>query len=292
MAQKPVNYRRNRNYSKQFEWTYELNEDLHRCYNKARKDPRIGYMNRLKSYWDEIHPELSNFTSKNLRDQASRVEKRKTDREAAENSRMLQHYNENMVNDTDNYVPAPEQQNEHQQASAVNHLTQELHDIDALKEKLKNIFDRNYQYYIKRELKDRVIPIKANKKVELNILKNANEITSTHLQSIENISLREINCTIYSIAISCKEIMDDITTPKQENTNRKEEKPKWNVNLENNIERIRTEIAHVQVNIDCKKREVYELPKHYTPPTDKKIWKYHNKNNGNETSIIKIRPEK
>ena len=174
--------------------------------------------------------------------------------ETDENSQKLQQYNENMVNDTDNYVPAPEQQNEHQQASTVNHVTQELHDIDALKEKLKNIFDRNYQYYIKRELKDRVIPTKTNKKVELNILKNANEITSTHLQSIENISLREINCTIYSIAISCKEIMDDITTPKQENTNRKQEKPKWIVNLENNIERIRTEIAHIQVIINCKKK--------------------------------------
>ena len=50
MAQKPVSYRRNRDNSKQFEWTYELNEDRHRCYNKARKDPKIGYMNRLKSY--------------------------------------------------------------------------------------------------------------------------------------------------------------------------------------------------------------------------------------------------
>ena len=48
--------------------------------------------------------------------------------------------------------------------------------------------------------------------------------------------------------------MDDITTPKQENTNRKQEKPKWIVNLENNIERIRTEIAHVQVIINCKKK--------------------------------------
>ena len=48
--------------------------------------------------------------------------------------------------------------------------------------------------------------------------------------------------------------MDDITTPKQENTNRKEEKPKWNVNLENNIERIRTEIAHVQVTLNCKNK--------------------------------------
>ena len=123
---------------------------------------------------------------------------------------MLQHYNENMVNNTGNNYPALEQQNEHQQASTVNHVTQELHDTDALKEKLKNTFDRNYQYYIKRELKDRVILMKANKNIELNILKNANEITSTHLQSIENISLREINCTIYSTTISCKESMDDI----------------------------------------------------------------------------------
>ena len=131
---------------------------------------------------------------------------------------------------------------------------QELHDTDALKEKLKNICDRNYQYCIKRELKDHVIPTKANKKIELNILKNANEITSNHLQSIENVSLKEINCTIYSIAISYKEVVDDITTPKQGNTNRKQEKPKWIVNLENNIERIRTEIAHVQVIINCKNK--------------------------------------
>ena len=131
---------------------------------------------------------------------------------------------------------------------------QELHDTDALKEKLKNICDRNYQYCIKRELKDHVIPTKANKKIELNILKNANEITSNHLQSIENVSLKEINCTIYSIAISYKEVVDDITTPKQGNTNRKQEKPKWIVNLENNIERIRTEIARVQVIINCKNK--------------------------------------
>ena len=116
------------------------------------------------------------------------------------------------------------------------------------------MFDRNYQYYIKRELKDRVIPTKANRKIELNILKNANEITRTHLESIENISLREINCIIYSIAISCEEIMDDVTTPKQGNTNRKQEKPKWIVNLKNNIGRIRTEIAHVHVIINCKNK--------------------------------------
>ena len=120
MTENPVSYSRNRDYSKQFEWTYELNGDLPSCYNKARRDPRIGYMNYLKSYWDKIHPELSNFTSKNLRDQTSRVEKRKADRETAENSSMLQHYNKCIVNDTDNYVSAPQQQNEHRKAFTVN----------------------------------------------------------------------------------------------------------------------------------------------------------------------------
>ena len=33
--------------------------------------------------------------------------------------------------------------------------------------------------------------------------------------------------------------------------------------------------------------EVYETPKHYTPPTDKEIWKYQNENIGDETSISK-----
>ena len=54
------------------------------------------------------------------------------------------------------------------------------------------MFNRNYQYYIERELKDRVTPTKANEKIELNILKNSNEASSTHLQSIEEISLPEI----------------------------------------------------------------------------------------------------
>ena len=62
---------------------------------------------------------------------------------------------------------------------------------------------------------------------------------------MDNISCQEINCTIFS----CKEIIDHITTFKKENRNWKQEKPKWIVNLESDIERLRTEIAHVQVII-------------------------------------------
>ena len=71
-----VSYRRNRNYKNQFKLTYELNEDLYKCYMKAKSDPKIGYMNRMKKLWYKIHPELTFFSVKKLREQASRVEKK------------------------------------------------------------------------------------------------------------------------------------------------------------------------------------------------------------------------
>ena len=70
---KSVSYHRNRDYSKSFAWTYELNKDLYKCYVKAKEDPKIGYMNWLKEYWEEIHPELNCFSSKNLRDHVSSI---------------------------------------------------------------------------------------------------------------------------------------------------------------------------------------------------------------------------
>ena len=68
-----VSYRRNRNYLKQFMWTYELSNDLYNCYKDAKSDPKIGYMNRMKTLRDKMHPDLSYFTAKNLRDIASRL---------------------------------------------------------------------------------------------------------------------------------------------------------------------------------------------------------------------------
>ena len=59
---KSVSYRRNKDYSKQFNWTYELNEDLYRCYMEAREVPKKGYMARMKKMWDKLHPELNHFT--------------------------------------------------------------------------------------------------------------------------------------------------------------------------------------------------------------------------------------
>ena len=74
---KPLSYHRNRDYSIHFKWTYELNCDINNCYIQAREDQSIGYMKRLKKYWDEIHPEFNYFTEKQLRQQSAFVEKKR-----------------------------------------------------------------------------------------------------------------------------------------------------------------------------------------------------------------------
>ena len=71
-----ISYRRNKDYSHHFIWTYEHNRDLYNCYVKARSDPSKGYMNRLKIYWDELYPELTNFNAKQLRQQATFIEQK------------------------------------------------------------------------------------------------------------------------------------------------------------------------------------------------------------------------
>ena len=59
-----TSYCRNRGYSQRFEWTYDLNYDVYKCYISARNNPKFGYMKRMKEEWDNLHPELSHFNQK------------------------------------------------------------------------------------------------------------------------------------------------------------------------------------------------------------------------------------
>ena len=76
MLPKP-SYRRNRDYSTNFNWTYGLRRDVYQCYLTAKENPRIGHMKRMKEKWDKIHSEYSFLTDKNLTDQVSCTEKNK-----------------------------------------------------------------------------------------------------------------------------------------------------------------------------------------------------------------------
>ena len=49
---------------------------LNSLIGEAREVPKKGYMARMKKMWDELPPELNHFTEKNLRQQATYIEKR------------------------------------------------------------------------------------------------------------------------------------------------------------------------------------------------------------------------
>ena len=243
-----ASYRRNCDYSKQFTWTYELNEDLYKCFVKANEDRRIGYMNRLKNYWDEIHPQLSFFTSKNLRDQASRVEKRKTATTRqnieintfhASNNNETQNVDEPTINDIMDQQQTIELRNDY-----VN---------DSIKESLATIFKRNYGNYIDKSLRDRTIDTTTSKKVNKNLLNTANDVMRNHLNNIENVTLWEINCAIYCIALTCKELNNDVRTSEK----KKNRPPKWITSIESSINRIKKLISYVQVVIKCKRESTF-----------------------------------
>ena len=80
-----------------------------------------------------------------------------------------------------------------------------------------------------------------------------------------------INCTIYCIAVSCKEIINDLPTEEIQN---KYNKPTWIINLENSNDRIRREIAHTQVVIECKNTKLHT--KHQTSLLHRLKKKYEN----------------
>ena len=75
-ATKSVSYRRKRDYSTHIKWTYELNKGVYSCYKNAKEDPVVCYMKRMKTYRDELHPELNLLNVKQLRQQATYVKER------------------------------------------------------------------------------------------------------------------------------------------------------------------------------------------------------------------------
>ena len=79
-------------------------------------------------------------------------------------------------------------------------------------------------------------------------MNTASDVTRNDLNNIENVTLWEINCTIYCIALTCKELNNDVRTSEK----RKNEPPKWITSTERGINRIDI-ISHVQVVIKCKR---------------------------------------
>ena len=143
-----VSYRRDRDYSKQFKWTDELNKDLYNCYTKARENPKKGDMERMKMLWDNLHPELSYFNGKYLRQQSTYITQRGYILETrTENDQETTVIAENPVRpstaENDNFtgmISTPSQaENIYQTVRSINN--KELYDT------LRRGFEANYKVY-------------------------------------------------------------------------------------------------------------------------------------------------
>ena len=151
---KPVSYRRNRDYSTHFKWTYKLNCDVYNCYMRARKDPSIGYMKRLKKYWDEIHPEFSFFTEKQLRQQSTFVENKKlvlqSNQDSINSEQLESHDGSNVINiiGEDNYLTSvSETSNDNSNPPPLNSFRTDNDVNSELKETLKANFLKNIERF-------------------------------------------------------------------------------------------------------------------------------------------------
>ena len=257
-----TSYRRNRDYSKQFNWTYELKQDVYKCYLKAKEDPRLGYMKRMKRYWDEIHPELSHFSDKNLRDQATTVERRRVvmdtefsnaNENIATDQLISQETNNSVIDETNANNENPIDNNdsfaENNNRTLIENTNSELTDT------LRNLFLTKYDTWKEKELAERN-SIVNKKRINGDIMKAMDRVLLEHLRSFETINYWDINVSIYVATTAINEYNGEDTT-KPNHTRKKNNTPKWLVILENSITSVRKLIAKLSVVIQCKKNNQF-----------------------------------
>ena len=242
MPQKP-SYKRNRDYSKHFNWSYELKRDVYNCYLRARENPAPGYMKRLKSHWDETYPEFSFSSDRSLRDQASRIHKNKVVMETEyENintpkitgNDLLNNGNNNADNRIDDIAVNDVLTDNNVVVDNPVLSEEELKRIDLL----EPIFKSNYETMKVKNLDNRLYTTDVNEAISTNVLLAINNIANRHLQNIDDVTFWEINVTSYAAAISVKQYTNDLKQIEREPI-RKNSAPGWIKQLEHSIERIR-----------------------------------------------------
>ena len=139
---------------------------------------------------------------------------------------------------------------------------------DPVKESLAKIFKRNYDNYIHKNLSDRFIDTTTNKKINRNLLNTANDVMRNQLNNIDKFTLREINCTIYCIALTCKELNNDVRTSGK----RKDEPRKWNFYCKQHQQNKEINIPFTSCNKMQTTVYVYKTSKDTPPHIKKEIW--------------------
>ena len=251
----------NRDYSKHFNWSYKLKRDVYNCYLRARENPAVGYMKRFKSFWDEIYPELSFLSDKNLRDQASRIDKNKVVMET-------EYENINTPEITENYLLNNGNNNADNCLDniAVNDVSTDNNvvvDNPVLSEEQLKIVDlrdpffkSNYEIIKVKNFDDRVHTTDVNKAISNGVLLAINTIANRHLLNISDLKFWEVNVTLYAAAVLAKQYTANLKQIEHKPI-RKNSAPGWIKQLEHSIKFIQKEIAQLIIMIECKKTKTY-----------------------------------
>ena len=215
MPPKP-SYRRNRNYSTHFNWTYDLKHNVCQCCLTAKEDPRIGYMKRLKEKWDEFHPEYSFLTDKNLRDQASRIEKK----------RMLWTLNIYMFDNSQVNEQTDCRNNCSEITNSLNCGSHEesqptLEPLTITQQEcfqtMKPLFERNYETINRQSINERTFTTEIMKHPSDDVLRVIDQLVKQKLSQIENPNYLDIDVLLYTAAVTTKEYLNDLNKKYTEN---------------------------------------------------------------------------
>ena len=189
---KTVSYRRDRDYSSHFIWTNELNQDLLECYRKAKENPSKGYMNRLKYGWDIQHPTLTNFTTKQLHNQAYNIEHKKSNNNLQNNTQSLGDIR-NTDNNSNERKPIITDEQPNDSNSMITENTQEHNENNQeyqhLKESLVTSFNTYINIYKSLELNERHLTTRNKNSPSDSSLKAINDLADDYLNSLNDATL-------------------------------------------------------------------------------------------------------
>ena len=279
-GRKKISYKRpNRNYAKQTRWTFEMNKDVYECYLQAERD-KPGYMKKLKALWDEIRPEYSHLSDKNLRDRVDRIIKknlladyitgqRKLANSDSENepdisealtptSRFVHETtegeplnDEQMIDENEkgqeNNTPINTEQDRYMLTNAE---AQEL--FDRIKEKWDNYF----QKYKEMDLENREFTTRISRNLSNLQWTITNEIVDKHLKDISEV--REVNLWDLNVCyyVSAVTLLDCNGLLNWKEIKRRE-KPGWLIQAESKIDAIRKHLSRIDVVLKCKEKKQF-----------------------------------
>ena len=220
-------------------------------------------MQRMKDYWDELHPEHTYFNKQQLRQQATYVVSKGLVLETH-----LQHSNELMERHEEN-IKEVEFQLEidtlEDEAENVENIDQNL--VDEFKTKFLHYFS----LYIDKKLSERNFNTPVITEVNDDEWKAINHVIDSFInERLTDINLWKLNVTQYAAILTILERHDML----KENTKTKGVKriPRWRVFLEQKINNIRRKLSFVTLILKCQD-DATPLTKHQLSISNKlKKW--------------------